>query len=201
MDNSKNNLFYFDNSYDQPVAGVDEVGRGPLAGPVVAAAVIIDINNIPDGINDSKKLSKINRLKISDEIKKYSIYSIAEASVKEIDEINILQASLLAMKRAIEGLAKKPMTILVDGKFKPKTNFPTHSIIKGDTQSLSIAASSIIAKVYRDNLMRDYSKKYPEYLWEKNAGYGTKEHLLAIKKCGITPIHRKSFKPIHNILN
>ncbi len=201
MNSSKNNLFYFDSSYDQPVAGVDEVGRGPLAGPVVAAAVIIDINNIPDGINDSKKLSKTNRLKISDEIKKHSIYSIAEASVKEIDEINILQASLLAMKRAIEGLAKKPMTILVDGKFKPKTNFPTHSIIKGDSQSLSIAASSIIAKVYRDNLMRDFSKKYPEYLWEKNAGYGTKEHLLAIKKCGITPIHRKSFKPIHNILN
>jgi len=194
-------LFYFDSLYDQPVAGVDEVGRGPLAGPVVAAAVIIDINNIPDGINDSKKLSKINRLKISDEIKKHSIFSIAEASVKEIDEINILQASLLAMKRAIEGLAKKPRTILVDGKFKPKTNFITHSIIKGDTQSLSIAASSIIAKVYRDNLMRDFSKKYPEYLWEKNAGYGTKEHLLAIKKCGITPIHRKSFKPIHNILN
>ena len=201
MNSSKNNLFYFDSSYDQPVAGVDEVGRGPLAGPVVAAAVIIDINNIPDGINDSKKLSKINRLKISDEIKKHSIFSIAEASVKEIDEINILQASLLAMKRAIEGLAKKPRTILVDGKFKPKTNFITHSIIKGDTQSLSIAASSIIAKVYRDNLMRDFSKKYPEYLWEKNAGYGTKEHLLAIKKCGITPIHRKSFKPIHNILN
>ena len=194
-------MFYFDSLYDQPVAGVDEVGRGPLAGPVVAAAVIIDINNIPDGINDSKKLSKINRLKISDEIKKHSIFSIAEASVKEIDEINILQASLLAMKRAIEGLAKKPRTILVDGKFKPKTNFITHSIIKGDTQSLSIAASSIIAKVYRDNLMRDFSKKYPEYLWEKNAGYGTKEHLLAIKKCGITSIHRKSFKPIYNILN
>ena len=121
-------MFYFDSLYDQPVAGVDEVGRGPLAGPVVAAAVIIDINNIPDGINDSKKLSKINRLKISDEIKKHSIFSIAEASVKEIDEINILQASLLAMKRAIEGLAKKPRTILVDGKFKPKTNFITHSI-------------------------------------------------------------------------
>ncbi len=201
MANSKNNLFHFDSSYDQPVAGVDEVGRGPLAGPVVAAAVIIDIHNIPDGINDSKKLSKKNRLKISDEIKKHSIYSIAEASVKEIDEINILQASLLAMKRAIEGLSKKPITVLVDGKFKPKTNLSTHSIIKGDTQSLSIAASSIIAKVYRDNLMRDFSKKYPEYLWEKNAGYGTKEHLLAIKKCGITPIHRKSFKPIHNILN
>ncbi len=201
MINSKNNLLHFDFLYDQPVAGVDEVGRGPLAGPVVAAAVIIDINNIPDGINDSKKLSKKNRLKISDEIKKHSIYSIAEASVKEIDEINILQASLLAMKRAIEGLTKKPKTVLVDGKFKPKANLPMYSIIKGDTQSLSIAASSIIAKVYRDNLMRDFSKKYPEYLWEKNAGYGTKEHLLAIKKCGITPIHRKSFKPIHNILN
>ena len=201
MINFKNNLFHFDCSYDQPVAGVDEVGRGPLAGPVVAAAVIIDINNIPDGINDSKRLSKKNRLEISDEIKKYSIYSIAEASVKEIDKINILQASLLAMKRAIEGLSKKPMTVLVDGNFKPKTNFTTHSIIKGDTKSLSVAASSIIAKVYRDNLMTDFSKKYPAYLWEKNAGYGTKEHLLAIKKCGITPIHRKSFKPIHNILN
>ena len=201
MVNLTNNLLHFDFLYDQPVAGVDEVGRGPLAGPVVAAAVIMETNNIPNGINDSKKLSKKNRLKVADEIKKNSIYSIAEASVKEIDEINILQASLLAMKRAIEGLSKKPMTVLVDGKFKPKTNLPTHSIIKGDTQSISIAASSIIAKVYRDDLMKDFSKKYPEYLWEKNAGYGTKEHLLAIKKCGITPIHRKTFKPIHNILN
>ncbi len=201
MINQKNNLFHFDCSFAQPIAGVDEVGRGPLAGPVVAAAVIIDINNIPNGINDSKKLSKKNRLKISDEIKENSVYSIAKASVKEIEEINILQASLLAMKRAIEGLSKEPTTVLVDGKFKPKTNFLTHSVIKGDTQSLSIAASSIIAKVYRDKLMSDLSKKYPEYLWEKNAGYGTKEHLLAIKKCGITPIHRKSFKPIHNILN
>jgi len=199
--NPENKFFQFDLSYDQPVAGVDEVGRGPLAGPVVAAAVIIDINNIPDGINDSKKLSKKNRLEISNEIIKYSICSIAEASVEEIDAINILQASLLAMNRAIEGLAKKPRTILVDGKFKPKTNLPTHTIIKGDGKSLSIAASSIIAKVYRDNLMTGLSKKYPEYLWEKNAGYGTKQHLLAIKKCGVTPIHRKSFKPIHNILN
>ena len=100
-----------------------------------------------------------------------------------------------------EGLSKKPMTVLVDGKFKPKTNLQTYSIIKGDTRSASIAASSIIAKVYRDELMKDFSKIYPEYLWEKNAGYGTKEHLLAIKKCGITPIHRRTFKPIHNILN
>ena len=201
MINSDNKFFQFDLSYDQPVAGVDEVGRGPLAGPVVAAAVIIDINNIPNGINDSKRLSKKKREEISNEIIKYSIYSIAEASVEEIDQINILQASLLAMKRAIEGLSKKPKTVLVDGKFKPKTNLPTHTIVKGDSKSLAIAASSIIAKVYRDNLMTDLSKKYPEYLWNKNAGYGTKEHLLAIKKCGITPIHRKSFKPIHNILN
>ena len=201
MINSDNKFFQFDLSYDQPVAGVDEVGRGPLAGPVVAAAVIIDINNIPNEINDSKRLSKKKREEISNEIIKYSIYSIAEASVEEIDQINILQASLLAMKRAIEGLSKKPKTVLVDGKFKPKTNLPTHTIVKGDSKSLAIAASSIIAKVYRDNLMTDLSKKYPEYLWNKNAGYGTKEHLLAIKKCGITPIHRKSFKPIHNILN
>ena len=201
MINSDNKFFQFDLSYDQPVAGVDEVGRGPLAGPVVAAAVIIDINNIPNGINDSKRLSKKKREEISNEIIKYSIYSIAEASVEEIDQINILQASLLAMKRAIEGLSKKPRTVLVDGKFKPKTNLPTHTIVKGDSKSLAIAASSIVAKVYRDNLMTDLSKKYPEYLWNKNAGYGTKEHLLAIKKCGITPIHRKSFKPIHNILN
>jgi len=199
--NSDNKFFQFDLSYDQPVAGVDEVGRGPLAGPVVAAAVIIDINNIPNGINDSKRLSKKKREEISNEIIKYSIYSIAEASVEEIDQINILQASLLAMNRAIEGLSKNPKTVLVDGKFKPKTNLPTHTIIEGDSKSLAIAASSIIAKVYRDNLMTDLSKKYPEYLWNKNAGYGTKEHLLAIKKCGITPIHRKSFKPIHNILN
>ena len=201
MINSDNKFFQFDLSYDQPVAGVDEVGRGPLAGPVVAAAVIIDINNIPNEINDSKRLSKKKREEISNEIIKYSIYSIAEASVEEIDQINILQASLLAMKRAIEGLSKKPKTVLVDGKFKPKTNLPTHTIVKGDSKSLAIAASSIVAKVYRDNLMTDLSKKYPEYLWNKNAGYGTKEHLLAIKKCGITPIHRKSFKPIHNILN
>ncbi len=201
MINSDNNFFQFDLPYNQPVAGVDEVGRGSLAGPVVAAAVIIDINNIPDGINDSKRLSKKKRLEISNEIIKYSIYSIAEASVEEIDQINILQASLLAMKRAIEGLSKKPKTVLIDGNFKPKTNLPTHTIIKGDNKSLAIAASSIIAKVYRDNLMTDLSNKYPEYLWNKNAGYGTKEHLLAIKKCGITPIHRKSFKPIHNILN
>ena len=201
MINSDNNLLQFDLSYDQPVAGVDEVGRGPLAGPVVAAAVIIDINNIPDGINDSKKISKKRRLELCNEIIKYSIYSIAEASVEEIDQINILQASLIAMKRAIEGLSKKPKTVLVDGKFKPRTSLPTHAIIKGDSQSLAIAASSIIAKVYRDNLMSNLSKNYPDYLWEKNAGYGTKEHLLAIKKCGITPIHRKSFKPIYNILN
>ena len=194
-------LIKFDTSFRNPIAGVDEVGRGPLAGPVVAAAVIINPKNIPKGINDSKKLTKKNRLIIFEELKNSSIYSIAKASVEEIDKINILQASLLAMKRAIEGLEKSPSTVLIDGNFKPKTSFEMHSIIKGDTKSLSIAAASIIAKVYRDNLMKKLAIKYPNYYWEKNSGYGTKEHLSAIRKHGITPIHRKSFKPIYNILN
>ena len=131
MINSDNNLLQFDLSYDQPVAGVDEVGRGPLAGPVVAAAVIIDINNIPDGINDSKKISKKRRLELCNEIIKYSIYSIAEASVEEIDQINILQASLIAMKRAIEGLSKKPKTVLIERLLKFFLNFSIFSIIFG----------------------------------------------------------------------
>ena len=184
-----------------PIAGVDEVGRGPLAGPVVAAAVIMNKNNIPRYINDSKQLSKKIRYELCEEIKNNSTYSIAKASVEEIDKINILQASLLAMKRAILGLKKIPTTVLIDGKFLPKINFKMHSIIKGDTKSLSIAAASIIAKVHRDNIMKEFASKYPEYLWEKNSGYGTKEHLFAIKKHGITPIHRKTFMPIYNILN
>ncbi len=194
-------LIQFDSSFKMPIAGVDEVGRGPLAGPVVAAAVIMNKNNIPRYINDSKQLSKKIRYELCEEIKNNSTYSIAKASVEEIDKINILQASLLAMKRAILGLKKIPTTVLIDGKFLPKINFKMHSIIKGDSKSLSIAAASIIAKVHRDNIMKEFASKYPEYLWEKNSGYGTKEHLFAIKKHGITPIHRKTFMPIYNILN
>ena len=194
-------LIDFDRSFIHPLAGVDEVGRGTLAGPVVAAAVILDFKNLPNDINDSKKVSKKNREIISTKILENSITSIGHATVEEIDDINILRASLLAMKRAVEGLSKKPKLVLIDGNHIPDIKIESKSIIKGDNKSLSIAAASIIAKVYRDNLMTEYSKKYPGYLWEKNSGYGTKEHLEAIKNLGITPIHRTSFKPIYNMLN
>ena len=191
----------FDRKFSYPLAGVDEVGRGTLAGPVVAAAVILDYNNIPEGIKDSKKIAKRKREQICKDILSSSITSIGLATSGEIDKINILKASLLAMKRAIEDLKKKPNIVLIDGIYTPEIAIQSKSIIKGDNKSISIAAASIVAKVFRDNLMVEYSKKYPGYLWEKNSGYGTKEHLEAIKKLGVTPIHRTSFKPIHNILN
>jgi len=191
----------FDRKFSYPLAGFDEVGRGTLAGPVVAAAVILDYNNIPEGIKDSKKIAKRKREQICKDILSSSITSIGLATSGEIDKINILKASLLAMKRAIEDLKKKPNIVLIDGIYTPEIAIQSKSIIKGDNKSISIAAASIVAKVFRDNLMVEYSKKYPGYLWEKNSGYGTKEHLEAIKKLGVTPIHRTSFKPIHNILN
>jgi len=191
----------FERKFSYPLAGVDEVGRGTLAGPVVAAAVILDYNNIPEGIKDSKKIVKRKREQICKDILSSSITSIGLVTSGEIDKINILKASLLAMKRAIEDLKKKPNIVLIDGSYTPEISIQSKSIIKGDNKSISIAAASIVAKVYRDNLMTEYSKKYPGYLWEKNSGYGTKEHLEAIKNLGVTPIHRISFKPIHNILN
>ena len=195
-----NHLFKFDQNYDKPVAGVDEVGRGCLAGPVVAAAVILkDFDN--NEINDSKKIPKKKREELSSYIKQNSIYSIGEASVEEIDKLNILNASLLAMKRAINNLSSQPMSILVDGNFKPINEANVFSIVKGDTKSISIAAASIVAKVYRDKLMAKLSKVHPAYKFESNSGYGTKEHQNALLKFGVSPIHRRSFKPIHNILN
>lgn len=197
----KISLLEFDAEFSRPLAGVDEVGRGPLAGPVVAAAVILDFSNIPEGINDSKKISKIKRENINKEIINSSTISIGQASVVEIDKINILQASLLAMQRAINGLKTTPKIVLVDGIYAPLVNVKTETVVKGDSHSLSIAAASIVAKVFRDKLMKNYSSQYPGYLWEKNSGYGTKEHLEAIKRLGVTPIHRTSFKPIYNMLN
>ena len=197
----KISLLEFDAEFSRPLAGVDEVGRGPLAGPVVAAAVILDFSNIPEGINDSKKISKIKRENINREIINSSTISIGQASVVEIDKINILQASLLAMQRAINGLKTTPKIVLVDGIYAPLVNVKTETVVKGDSHSLSIAAASIVAKVFRDKLMKNYSSQYPGYLWEKNSGYGTKEHLEAIKRLGVTPIHRTSFKPIYNMLN
>ena len=196
-----NPIYTFDQNYEAPLIGVDEVGRGPLAGPVVAAAVILNKKMIPEGINDSKKISKKKRIIINENLIKHHHYAIGLASVEEIDEINILQASLLAMKRAILGLNIIPKSVLVDGNQLPKLDFNMYPIIKGDSKSLSIAAASIIAKVCRDKIMEELSKKYPGYYWEKNSGYGTKQHLLALKTLGVTPIHRKSFSPIYNMLN
>ena len=194
-------LISFENNFSLPIAGIDEVGRGPLAGPVIAAAVILDRKNIPEGINDSKKIPKAKRILLAEKIKENSIYAYGAASEIEIDEINILQASLLAMKRASDRLSVVPKTTLIDGNFKPDIKNNTISIIKGDSKSVSIAAASILAKVYRDEIMLKYSKQFPEYGFQTNSGYGTKEHLSALKNYGITPIHRKSFKPVHNILN
>jgi len=181
------------------IAGVDEVGRGCLAGPVIAAAVILR-NNIP-GLKDSKKLSKKKREELSLIIMKNSYFSFGSSSPKEIDEINILQASLLAMKRAILNLSVKPGKILIDGVHKPDLDIDTQTIIKGDSYIDEISAASIIAKVYRDRFMIRLSKKFSNYAWDRNFGYGTKAHFEGLKKFGVTSHHRKGFKPIHKILS
>lgn len=183
------------------IAGVDEVGRGPLCGPVTAAAVILDPANIPEGLNDSKKMTARKRDALYDSILGSAQCSIAHASVQEIDELNILRASHLAMERAIAGLPTQPDHVLIDGNMIPKgLTLPAEAVIKGDGRSLSIAAASIIAKVARDRIMGDLAAEFPGYGWENNAGYGTKQHLEALQSLGVTPHHRRSFKPIHNIL-
>ncbi len=184
------------------IAGVDEVGRGSLVGPVYAAAVILKKKINKKILKDSKKLTKINREMLEKYIKKNSYWSIGSASLKEIEKLNILNASLLAMKRAIKKLNKKPSRVLIDGNKIPKIkNYNLKFVIKGDEKIPEISAASIIAKVSRDRLIAKMSKKYIKYSWDKNAGYGTKNHLSAIKKFGITKYHRKTFKPIHNILS
>lgn len=175
------------------VVGVDEVGRGPIAGPVVAAAVIVDDFAISLGINDSKKLSKKKREILFDEITKRYPYAISSIEPEEIDNINILQASLLAMRNAIAQIIHPFDHILVDGNIAPLKQQNCHTVIGGDRKSVSIAAASIVAKVYRDRLMEDLSLKYPQYAWHKNAGYGTKAHFEAIEQHGISIHHRKSF--------
>ena len=184
------------------IAGVDEVGRGSLIGPVYAAAVILNKNINKKKLKDSKKLSKKNREILEKYIKKNSIWAIGSASLLEIEKLNILNASLLAMKRAINKLKKKPTIVLIDGNKVPEMkNYKFKSIIKGDQKISEISAASIIAKVSRDRLVKNLSINFKKYNWGKNAGYGTKEHLTAIKKFGITKYHRKTFKPIHNILS
>ena len=183
------------------VAGVDEVGRGPLAGPVVAAAVILDPDHLPPGLNDSKKVSAKNRALLAKELPRIATVSIAEASVEEIDALNIRQATFLAMRRAVEGLAIAPDALLIDGRDIPQ-GLPcqAEAIVKGDGRSLSIAAASIVAKEARDKMMRQLDAKFPGYGWAQNAGYPTKAHRNALLSLGVTPHHRRSFKPVHNIL-
>ena len=182
-----------ESNYPGVVAGVDEAGRGPLAGPVVAAAVIIDQNNLIKGIKDSKKLSKNKREELYVKITQNYVWSIGVVEPKEIDEINILEATKKACVLAVEGLIKEPSVVIVDGnmKFSDKRFV---SYIKGDDKSISIAAASIIAKVTRDRLMALLHQEFPYYFWAKNSGYGTKEHISAIEKYGSSIHHRLSFK-------
>jgi ribonuclease HII len=183
------------------IAGVDEVGRGCLAGPVVSAAVILKKNIDLSSIRDSKKINFQNRLRLAKFIKDNSYFSIGIASVEEIFKLNILKASLISMKRAVNKLSFKPKLILIDGTFAPQGLKNCKTIIKGDEKIKCISAASIIAKAYRDLLMIKLSKKFSNYAWERNFGYGTKDHLEGLKKFGITSHHRKGFKPIHKMLS
>ncbi len=187
------NLFDFDRNFNlSSIAGVDEAGRGPLAGPVVAACCILPLDCMIDGINDSKKLSEPKREKLYCEITASAVFKVSVIPQEVIDEINILRATKRAMAECIENMPVKPELVLIDA-VDIKVSVPIKSIIKGDAQSYNIAAASIIAKVTRDRLMRDYDNLYPQYGFAKNKGYGTKEHIEALKKCGPCPLHRKSF--------
>jgi ribonuclease HII len=190
-------------SWDIPglVAGVDEAGRGPLAGPVVAAAVILDDLRPIAGLNDSKKLSAARREKLFDEIRAKALCcSIAHASVEEIDEINILQATLLAMRRAVEGLRLKPAKVLVDGNRLPVLDVLAEAIVKGDATVPAISAASILAKVTRDRWCAELDAQYPQYGFATHKGYGTAEHLAALQTHGACPEHRKTFAPVTRVL-
>ena len=193
--------FSYEQHYDGIVCGVDEAGRGPWAGPVVAAAAIIpNVSLMPQGIHDSKKLTAVKREALLNDIQNNSEWSVGIASTEEIDDINILQATLLAMKRAVEGLPRRVDVALIDGNQPPKLDCTIECIKKGDSKSLSIAAASIIAKVTRDRLMAEAARQYPEYGFENHAGYGTPQHQAALAQHGVTALHRRSFKPIRMLL-
>ncbi|WP_028955390.1 ribonuclease HII [Sulfitobacter sp. 20_GPM-1509m] len=193
--------FSFELEIGGRVAGVDEVGRGPLAGPVLAAAVVLNPDDIPDGLNDSKALSAKRREALYTELMARADVSVGSASVEEIDEHNILRASHIAMMRAIAGLSVQPDHVLIDGNMVPRgLNLAATTVIKGDARSLSIAAASIVAKIRRDRLMVDLAQQHPGYGWETNMGYPSKSHREALQIIGVTPHHRRSFKPVHNIL-
>ena len=183
------------------VAGVDEVGRGPLAGPVVAAAVVLDPACLPEGLDDSKKLSPARREALSETVLRVADTGIGWASVDEIDRLNIRAASLLAMARAVGALTQRPDHALIDGNAVPE-GLPckAEALVRGDARSMSIAAASIVAKVARDREMADLARAHPGYGWERNMGYPTAAHREALLHLGVTPHHRRSFRPVHNIL-
>ncbi len=197
--------FHFENAAHADgaarVAGVDEAGRGPLAGPVTAAAVCLDPDRIPPGLNDSKQLTARQRDTLYEAIMAQAQVGIGHASVEEIDALNILRASHLAMCRAIAALSILPDFVLIDGNMLPRgLAIGALAIVKGDARCLSIAAASIIAKVTRDRIMVDLAQQHPGYGWDRNAGYPTQEHRNALQVLGVTPAHRRSFRPVHNIL-
>jgi len=184
-----------------PVAGVDEAGRGPLAGPVVAAAVILDPGDIPEGLDDSKALSARRRGPLCEAILARASVGVGIASVEEIDDMNILRAAHLAMCRAIDALPRVPGHVLIDGNMIPRDlTLSAEAIVKGDARSQSIAAASIVAKTRRDQGMLTLAQQFPGYGWETNMGYGTPAHLMGLKRHGATTHHRRSFRPVHNIL-
>ncbi len=189
--------------WDTPglIAGVDEAGRGPLAGPVVAAAVILDDLHPIQGLADSKKLTAARREKLYDEIRAKALCcSIAEASVEEIDQLNILQATMLAMRRAVEGLRLKPTKVLVDGNRLPVLDVLAEAIVKGDAKVPAISAASILAKVHRDRWCAEYHAQFPQYGFAAHKGYGTAEHMAALREHGACPQHRKTFSPVAEVL-
>ncbi|HWT11132.1 MAG TPA: ribonuclease HII [Allosphingosinicella sp.] len=188
--------FKLEKVHPDPVAGVDEAGCAPLAGPVVAAAVILDRNRFPRGIDDSKALPAPAREAIYGRLRKVAAIGVGMASVEEIDRLNIYWARMLAMVRAVEALGVEPAMVLVDGNRCPKWERPSVAIVDGDAKCRSIAAASIVAKVTRDRIMFEYAREYPGYGWETNKGYGTPEHQRALGTLGPTPLHRRSFAPV-----
>jgi len=192
--------FEIEDGFEGPVAGVDEAGRGPWAGPVVAAAVILDRSATPEGLRDSKTLTEKRRRELAAALWKSAKIGVGVASVEEIDSMNILRASLLAMSRAAANLPVAPAIAIVDGNIKPKLRCPAYTVVKGDLKSVSIAAASIIAKTTRDRMMLELSRDYPKYCWHSNKGYAAPAHRNALQLYGVTPHHRRSFSPIHNML-
>ncbi len=188
----------------QRIAGIDEAGRGPLAGPVVAAAVVLDLDRLPAEIagklNDSKTVAAATRDAIAEALPGHADVAVGIASVSEIDQINILQATLLAMRRACDGLAQPPDAALIDGNKAPDLLCPAQTVVKGDALCLSIAAASLVAKAHRDRLMRDLARAHPGYGWERNMGYGTREHCAALESLGVTAHHRRTFRRVAEVI-